>query len=419
MARTQPEVGGMTAKAKEHAADMRLKKRPAKIATKYRKLEEKQRNAHRNKLEKQRKAYHKLQKDKRERKIRSTTLIGQPTSSSAHVPVIQTLCAQCADGGYYEFHWTEGKAYTSKTGTTGWATVTHTTNTLAQEWAVMSIGPGVRIHLCANDPCSLLGCFPYLLDYGEMLEQSKRLGIIPCPIHLREIPKFWQVSTFGRLKIANKGLLMEDVGLLGAMLFRGYLVDQEWVEKSNPLLLKKELLLEPNVAALGGSAVNKKLEVLFGPGVFPDDEISGITSAAIEARRERFWQTGVREAEFPSEIHQPAESARWVWRMGRGQIHSKNAWVVCGGEGDVKKLVEKREAKVEKVEELKKKIEKLQEKRTTETGKKLKSTLEQLVEKRDSLKEQEAKLKMMKGRPVALKKFLEEVVLPGCVLCPL
>ena len=354
MARTQPEVGGMTAKAKEHAADMRLKKRPAKIATKYRKLEEKQRNAHRNKLEKQRKAYHKLQKDKRERKIRSTTLIGQPTSSSAHVPVIQTLCAQCADGGYYEFHWTEGKAYTSKTGTTGWATVTHTTNTLAQEWAVMSIGPGVRIHLCANDPCSLLGCFPYLLDYGEMLEQSKRLGIIPNPIHLREIPKFWQVSTFGRLKIANKGLLMEDVGLLGAMLFRGYLVDQEWVEKSNPLLLKKELLLEP-LWKLRGSAVNKKLEVLFGPGVFPDDEISGITSAAIEARRERFWQTGVREAEFPSEIHQPAESARWVWRMGRGQIHSKNAWVVCGGEGDVKKLVEKREAKVEKVEELKKK----------------------------------------------------------------
>ncbi len=43
---------------------------------------------------------------------------------------------------------------------------------------------------------------------------------------------------------------------------------------------------------------------------------------------------------------------------------------------------------------------------------------ERLVEKRDSLKEQEAKLKMMKGRPVALKKFLEEVVLPGCVLCP-
>ena len=189
MARTQPEVGGMTAKAKEHAADMRLKKRPAKIATKYRKLEEKQRNAHRNKLEKQRKAYHKLQKDKRERKIRSTTLIGQPTSSSAHVPVIQTLCAQCADGGYYEFHWTEGKAYTNKAGTVGWATVTHTTNT-----AVMSTGPGVRIHLCANDPCSLLAYGPWNRDYGETLKQAKRLGFIPPPMHLREIPKQRQLS---------------------------------------------------------------------------------------------------------------------------------------------------------------------------------------------------------------------------------
>ena len=84
----------------------------------------------------------------------------------------------------------------------------------------------------------------------------------------------------------------------------------------------------------------------------------------------------------------------------------------------MKKLVEKREAKVEKVEKLKEEIEKLQEKQTTEAGKKLRCTSGRLVAKRDSLKEQEAKLKMMKGRPVALKKFLEEVVLPGCVLCP-
>ena len=84
----------------------------------------------------------------------------------------------------------------------------------------------------------------------------------------------------------------------------------------------------------------------------------------------------------------------------------------------MKKLVEKKEAKEEKVEKLKEEIEKLQEKETTETGKNLKLVLERKVEKRDSLREQEAKLKMMKGRPVALKKFLEEVVLPGCVLCP-
>ena len=89
---------------------------------------------------------------------------------------------------------------------------------------------------------------------------------------------------------------------------------------------------------------------------------------------------------------------------------------------ELKTLKEKREdtviVDIEETSKLKKEIEKLQEKQTTEAGKKLKRTSEQLVEKRDSLKEQEAKLKMMKGRPVALKKFLEEVVLPGCALCP-
>ena len=237
--------------------------------------------------------------------------------------------------------------------------------------------------------------------------------------------KFWQVSTVGPFEngnwqadIAKKGLLMEDVGLLGAVLFGGYLVDQAWVEKSNPLL-KKELLLEP-LWKLRGSAVNKKLEVFFdAASVFPDGEISRTMSAVIEAKPGRLWQLEVRKADDPSKIHQPAESSHWVWRMARDEIRTKDAWVVCGGEDDVKKLVEKREAKVEKVEKLKKEIEKLQEKQTTEAGKKLKCTSERLVEKRDSLKEQEAKLKtLMKGRPVALKKFLEEVVLPGCVLCP-
>ena len=48
---------------------------------------------------------------------------------------------------------------------------------------------------------------------------------------------FWQVSTVGPFEngnwqadIAKKGLLMEDVGLLGTVLFGGYLVDQAWVE---------------------------------------------------------------------------------------------------------------------------------------------------------------------------------------------
>ena len=89
---------------------------------------------------------------------------------------------------------------------------------------------------------------------------------------------------------------------------------------------------------------------------------------------------------------------------------------LCGD--DVKKLVESKEAMETQVEKLKEEIEKLQEKGKKKTGKSLMRASERLVNKRDSLKEQEKNLKMMKGQPVALKKFLEEVVLPGCVLCP-
>ena len=235
--------------------------------------------------------------------------------------------------------------------------------------------------------------------------------------------KFWQVSTVEPFEngnwqadIAKKGLLLEDVGLLGAVLFGGYLVDQAWVEKSNPLL-KKELLLEP-LWKLRGSAVNKNLEVVFTPSVFPGGEVSRTMSAVCQAKPDRIWQLEVRKADDVSNILQPQESSRWVWRENQEEIRTKNAWVVCGGEDDVKKLVESVEAKEEKVEKLKKEIEKLQEQQTTEAGKKLKCASERLVEKRDSLKKKEAKLKKMKGQPVTLKKFLEEVVLPGCVLCP-
>ena len=263
-------------------------------------------------------------------------------------------------------------------------------------------------------------------EEGAQLSQDLTVVTKSVSRFCRKAPekiKFWQVSTVEpfengnwRADFAKKGLLMEDVGLLGAVLFGGYLVDQAWVEKSNPLL-KKELLLEP-LWKLRGSAMNKKLEVFFADDVLPAGEISRTMSAVIEAKPDRVWQLEVRKADDPSKIHQPAESSHWVWRAARNEIRTKDAWVVCGGEDDVKKLVEKREAKVEKVEKLKEIIEELQEKQTTATGKKLKRMSEQLVQKRTSLKEQEAKLKNMKGQPVALKEFLEEVVLPGCVLCP-
>ena len=37
---------------------------------------------------------------------------------------------------------------------------------------------------------------------------------------------------------------------------------------------------------------------------------------------------------------------------------------------------------------------------------------------KEELKERQDKLRLLKGRPVTLKKFLEEVVLPKCKLCP-
>ena len=240
--------------------------------------------------------------------------------------------------------------------------------------------------------------------------------------------RFWQVSSVEpfenenwRADIVKEGLLMKDVGLLCAVLYGGYLVDQAWVKKSNPLL-KKELLLEP-LWKLRGSAMNKKLEVFFEDSAFAEEGGSAsapgdIMSAVLQARPEKVWQLEVRKAEDPSKIHQPAESSRWVWRMAQDEVRSKDAWVVCGGEDDVKKLVEKRKAKAAKVDKLKNQIEKLQEKQMTEAGRNLQLLLEQLVAKRGLLKDLEGNLRKMKGQPVALKKFLEEVVLLNCVLLP-
>ena len=193
------------------------------------------------------------------------------------------------------------------------------------------------------------------------------------------------------------------------------------MKKSNPLL-KKELLLEP-LWKLRGSAMNKKSEVFFEDSAFAEEGGSAsapgdIMSAVLLARPEKVWQLEVRKAEDPSKIHQPAESSRWVWRMAQDEVRSKDAWVVCGGEDDVKKLVEKRKAKAAKVDKLKNQIEKLQEKQMTEAARNLQLLLEQLVAKRGLLKDLEGKLRKMKGQPVALKKFLEEVVLLNCVLLP-
>jgi len=264
-------------------------------------------------------------------------------------------------------------------------------------------------------------------DTSTSTRLSRDLTVVPKSVQsfCRKAPekmKFWQVSTVGpfengswREDIVDQGLLMEDVGLLGAVLFGGYLVDKAWVEKSKPLM-KKGLLLEP-LWKLCGSAVNKHLEVFFTDGVAPGGVLMPPMSALVEAKPDRVWQLEVRNADDRS-IHQPQESSRWVWRLHRDEVRTKDAWVVCGGEDEAKKLVEKKEGKEEKVERLSEEIEELQERLTTEAGKKFLKGQVQLKQKKVELKEQEGKLKMLKGQPVGLKKFLEEVVLPSCVLCP-
>ena len=119
----------------------------------------------------------------------------------------------------------------------------------------------------------------------------------------------------------------------------------------------------------------------------------------------------------PSKVHQPQESSHWVWRMARDEIRTKDAWVV-GGEDDVKKMVQRKEAREEKVEKLNEEIKELLEKLTTKAGKELQHYQQRLVKKKNKLKKQQGELKRSKGQPVGLKKFLEEVVLPHCELCP-
>ena len=143
----------------------------------------------------------------------------------------------------------------------------------------------------------------------------------------------------------KKGLLEEDVSLLGAVLYGGFLIDEKWVEQTTSLL-KKDLLLEP-LWKLRGSAVKKKLEVHFHDSVVPDGKVSATMACLFEAKPDRVWQAEVRNADGPGDLLQQQESSHWVWRTDREEIRTKDAWVVCEEEADVQRLVDKKEKKEE------------------------------------------------------------------------
>ena len=192
-------------------------------------------------------------------------------------------------------------------------------------------------------------------------------------------------------------------------------MDEGWVEKSRSLL-KNDLVLEP-LWRLRGSAVTKHLEVCFQASVFPVGKLDATMGAVLEAKADRVWQAEVRKADTPSKVLQCPESSHWVWRPTRGEVQTKCAWVVCSQADEVEKLERKKEEKEKRVCELEEEIKKLEGGKAA-TGKTLDAALKRLGKKRKELKEQRDKLKSLKGQPVTLKKFLEEVVLPHCTLCP-
>ena len=139
-------------------------------------------------------------------------------------------------------------------------------------------------------------------------------------------------------------------------------------------------------------------------------------TAVLEAKPDRLWQQEVRQAEDPSKVYLPEEASLWVVRRCREEIRTKDAWVVCGGEDDAERRIKKRRTKEELVEKLREDIEKLEKKSKEDKGKALMNRCERLKKKKGELKEQGDELKKMKGQPVGLKKFLEEVVLPHAKL---
>ena len=68
--------------------------------------------------------------------------------------VTQTICGRSSDakhGGYYEFQWHNAwaKIRKNQNGTTGWATIIHSTNPACKPKTIC------RIHLCAYTPCEV------------------------------------------------------------------------------------------------------------------------------------------------------------------------------------------------------------------------------------------------------------------------
>lgn len=120
---------------------------------------------------------------------------GVPVDSDA-----ETLCGETThdkDAGYYEFQWHHEwmKVTKNPNGTTGWATIIHSTNAAVVPKTVC------RIHLCAFNPC-------------KAWHPTSKYGLVGEPIHLRSVER--RDSSALAEPIAAPTTAVADTSLLAA-----------------------------------------------------------------------------------------------------------------------------------------------------------------------------------------------------------
>jgi hypothetical protein len=212
----------------------------------------------------------------------------------------------------------------------------------------------------------------------------------------------------------DQKVLSNDMAVLGAVVFGGYLVDETWVKKSTDAgMLEKELLVEP-IWKLRGS-INKALELTLDTSLCEGGgDVGKECKLLLEAKPDRILVQEVRDAREPSKIIQEESSSRWTWRNERSQIRTKESWVVCSDQARVEQLTKRKEKKDEEITKLEKQIADKEQECETAIGAVLLEKRQELKVKQTQLKEKKKALNHSKGVPIALPEFLNEVVLPNC-----
>ena len=261
----------------------------------------------------------------------------------------------------------------------------------------------------AEDACKSLSVFSSMQKFLRRSPDKKKLWFTQHTRLLND-PNWKQ-------GLVDQKVLSEDMALLGAVVFGGYLVDEKWVKKSTEAgMLEKELLVEP-VWKLVGS-MQKALELTLDQTLVIDGAVAKECMVLVEAKPDRILVQEVRDLDDPARILQEPLSSHWIWRRERSEIRRKESWVVCGDQARVEKLTKKKENMDEEVKKLVEKIAEMKQECESAVGAALLQKQRQLKEKQGKLKEKCAALAKTKGVPITLPKFLEEVVLPQCHLVP-